>query len=86
MRHSCFETMNNSTIESYEIYNNKSSCRRGIAHKHVSETPFPKSYTAHHFMSAGVRAWTTEVPSMNRVRKMRFAFPNMPSFRLTTMN
>ena len=31
-------------------------------------------------------AATTEVPSTNRVRKMRFAFWNMPSFRLTTMN
>lgn len=39
-----------------------------------------------YFMSAGVVAWTTLVPSTNLVRKSRLAFSNMPSFRLTTMN
>ena len=39
-----------------------------------------------HLKSAGVNAWTTLVPSLNLVRKMRFAFWNMPSFKLTTMN
>lgn len=40
----------------------------------------------HYFISAGVRACTTLVPSMNLVLKIRFAFVNMPSFKLTTMN
>ena len=40
----------------------------------------------HHFISAGVNACTTLVPSIKRVLKIRFAFVNMPSFRLTTMN
>jgi hypothetical protein len=31
-------------------------------------------------------ACTTLVPSTNRVRNIRFAFWNMPSFKLTTMN
>jgi hypothetical protein len=39
-----------------------------------------------HLKSAGVKAWTMLVPSLKRVRKMRLAFWNMPSFKLTTMN
>lgn len=39
-----------------------------------------------HFISAAVKACTILVPSLNLVRKMRFAFWNMPSLRLTTMN
>lgn len=42
--------------------------------------------TGPHLKSALVSACTTEVPSTNRVRKMRLAFVNIPSFRLTTMN
>lgn len=36
--------------------------------------------------SAAVRLCTTLVPSWKRVRNIRLAFWNMPSFRLTTMN
>lgn len=39
-----------------------------------------------HFRSAGVSACTMLVPSLNLVRKIRFAFWNMPSFKLTTIN
>ena len=39
-----------------------------------------------HLKSAAVKACTTEVPSTNLVLKIRFAFWNMPSFKLTTMN
>lgn len=53
---------------------------------------FPELQTARkttlpsYLMSAGVKACTILVPSLNRVLKMRFAFWNMPSLRLTTMN
>lgn len=52
----------------------------------ASFTPSRHSPSYHYFISAGVRAWTTLVPSINLVLKMRFAFVNMPSFKLTTMN
>jgi hypothetical protein len=39
-----------------------------------------------HLKSCGPIACTTDVPSINLVRKIRFAFPNMPSFKLTTIN
>ena len=39
-----------------------------------------------YFISAGVRAWTILVPSLNLVLKIRFAFWNMPSLRETTIN
>ena len=39
-----------------------------------------------YFKSAAVKLCTTLVPSWKRVRNIRFAFWNMPSFKLTTMN
>jgi hypothetical protein len=48
---------------------------------------FPHEATGLNYLkSAEVKAWTTDVPSLNLVLKIRFAFWNMPSFRLTTMN
>jgi hypothetical protein len=54
----------------------------------------PRRHTPHasyqilgsHFSSPGVMTDTTLVPSLNRVRNTRFAFWNIPSFKLTTMN
>ena len=48
--------------------------------------PFHTSGASTHFISAGVRACTTLVPSINLVLKIRLALPNMPSFKLTTIN
>ena len=38
------------------------------------------------FSSPGVMTVTTLVPSLNLVLNTRFAFWNMPSFKLTTIN
>lgn len=46
---------------------------------------YPQKYLLH-FTSCGPILCTTLVPSINLVRKIRFALANMPSFKLTTIN
>lgn len=93
-------TANNSTTSlSYKMDSTSSQDIQTCSDQESSLTPslserslnanavdYTKSHTNIHFRSAGVNACTTLVPSLNLVRKIRFAFWNIPSFRLTTMN
>ncbi len=58
----------------------------GNMHEQRALPPLVRPRLCPYRRSAGVSACTMLVPSLKRVRKMRLAFWNMPSLRLTTMN